>query len=71
MKFPENRSIWLYTGKGPGRGMPHMVIGIDPKENEITTWSSFDKDPTNGGYSWLGTSEDFRKNFNPTEPAAA
>jgi len=70
MKFPKNRSIWLYTGPPPGRGMPHMVIDVDGAETTVTTWSSFDKDPTNGGYSWHGQVEEFFKLFNPAEPVA-
>lgn len=71
MKIPKNRSIWLYVGKPPGRNMPHMVIDADPKEETVTTWSSFDKDPTNGGYSWHGKITDFFKQFEPAQEVGA
>jgi hypothetical protein len=47
-----------------------MVIDVDGAETTVTTWSSFDKDPTNGGYSWHGQVEEFFKLFNPAEPVA-
>jgi len=51
--------------------MPHMVIDADPKEETVTTWSSFDKDPTNGGYSWHGKISDFFKQFEPAQEVGA
>jgi hypothetical protein len=59
--------MWLYDGPMPGKGMPHMVTSVDEKEDQITTWSAFDKDPNNGGFSWLGDRDTFLKMFRPLE----
>lgn len=51
--------------------MPHKVVmrckNAESNTIEITTWSVFDKDPNNGGYSWNGTEADFLKNFQPAQ----
>jgi hypothetical protein len=70
MNISEN-SVWLYTGPAPGKNMPHKVVmrckNAESNTIEITTWSVFDKDPNNGGYSWNGTEADFLKNFQPAQ----
>lgn len=54
--LPEDESVWRYIGSGDGCGETHTVIASS--EEEIITWSW--EDTRN---SWLGTPEDFKKNF--------
>lgn len=59
----EPHSVWGYVGPGPGKDMRHRVVMV--QEDIVTTWSEFDKNPSNGGFAWNGTSEQFLKEFKP------
>lgn len=60
-------SLWLYAGPGDGKGLKHMVLGVE--HGNVTTWSEPDRDPENGGYSWRGSADDFIQQFKPCAPA--
>jgi len=62
-------SCWTYIGPGPGRGFKHVVLSTRP--GEVITWSEPSKDPSVGGYTWLGQPYDFRKQFVPVNQEKA
>lgn len=51
----EKSKYYRYVGGGPGDGEIHFVTSDG---GQVTTWSN-DK----SRMSWLGTAEEFRKNF--------
>ncbi len=56
-------SFWVYLGPGDGKQFIHTVTSVST--DEITTWSqpSPIPHPTVGGWSWIGTVNDFRRCF--------
>jgi hypothetical protein len=52
---------WIYVGPGDGKWMRHLVTGVDGET--ITTWSEFYPGREFGGFSWMGSPEEFRKVF--------
>lgn len=72
MKFPLKRSVWVYIGKPPGKGLTHTVTSVNQKANYITTWSQFDPaGAADAGYAWRGNVEQFHKNFTQAKPTKA
>jgi hypothetical protein len=53
-------SIWKYIGPNPGKGELHKVL-IKPVPTQVIT--------TSFTYSWIGTEEDFHKQFTWSENA--
>ncbi len=54
-------TVWVYLGPGDGKNLRHTIIST--KNNEITTWSEPSKNPDEGGQTWLGNVNDFRRHF--------
>lgn len=60
MNYPvEPYKWWVYIGPGPGVGSQHMVTSVT--RTEVTTWS----DPRGIALSWIGTPQQFIKDFRP------
>ena len=55
------QSLWKYVGYGDGKGLTHMVI--HNRGASIITWSRPCDDEEIGGYSWMGPTQDFLKEF--------
>ncbi len=60
------RSVWRYRGPGAGRGILHWVTSTEA--GEVTTWSQPFASEEIGGHSYLGSAQDFRRDFTPVSP---
>ncbi len=58
--FDRKLPRFRYIGSN-GPHIPHTVIS--GAAQEVVTWSDPDPDEENGGWSWMGPLEDFRKEF--------
>jgi hypothetical protein len=56
------KSQWRYVGPGEGKQLIHVVLISEP--HEIVTWCD-DTAGAAGGWSWLGDSDEFLKQFKP------
>lgn len=52
---------WVYVGFGKVKNCRHKVISVN--ERQVTTWGEPSPNPEEGGQSWLGTPNDFRRQF--------
>ena len=57
----KTRTVWVYLGPGDGRNVKHTVTSVG--NNEVTTWSEPSRNQEEGGQSWLGNINDFRRHF--------
>jgi hypothetical protein len=57
------KTWWVYVGPGDGRGLRHLVTGVDG--GNVVTWSEPSKNPEIGGWAWLGSADDFLQQFKP------
>jgi hypothetical protein len=54
-------TVWVYLGLGDGKNVRHTVTSVD--NGEVTTWSEPSRNPEEGGQSWIGNINDFRRHF--------
>lgn len=57
------KTVWRQVCDGEGKGLLHLVTSSEG--NEVTTWSEPITHEEIGGYSWIGPTEDFLKQFRP------
>jgi hypothetical protein len=53
----EKGQWWKYFGPGDGKGMKHMITGIE--DGNVTTCSEPSRDPEEGGMMWDGPADVF------------
>ena len=59
----EKQTWWKYCGPGEGKGMKHMVVGVE--NGNVTTWSEASRNPDEGGMAWDGPADVFIQHFRP------
>lgn len=57
----EEKTWWKYVGPGDGRGTKHMVTSA--KGDEVTTFTNPGEMFVSPGYSWMGSPDEFRRDF--------
>jgi hypothetical protein len=59
--------VWVFLGPGPGAGSSHRLVSDGV---EVVTWSLPSPEP-DGGWSWLGSRQDFLRQFRRDNAAKA